>query len=73
MLRVNFPTIGDELRTVIFTDAKAIFAVVKGEQRRKVYSIRGIEVCSCLRADWSVGIKEWKSSIDYLVHIVSRL
>ena len=36
-----------------------------------MYSIRGIEVCSCLRPEWSVGIKEWKSSVDYLVRIVS--
>ena len=71
MLRVNSPTVGDELRTVIFTDAKAIFTAVKGEQRRKVYSKRGNAVCSCLRPDWSVGIKEWKSSVDYLVRIVS--
>ena len=73
MLRVDSPTVGDELKTVIFTDAKAIFTVVKSEQRREVYSIRGIEVYSCLSPDWSVGIKEWKSSVDYLVRIVSRL
>ena len=40
MLRVNSPTVGDELRTVIFTDVKAIFTAVTGEQRREVYSIR---------------------------------
>ena len=40
MLRVNSPTVGDELRTVIFTDVKAIFTAVKGEQRREVYTIR---------------------------------
>ena len=73
MLRVNSPTIEDELRTVIFKDAKAIFTAVTSEQGREVYSIRGIEVCSCLRPDWSVSIKEWKSSVDYLVCIVSRL
>ena len=65
MLRVNSPTVGDELSTVIFTDAKAIFTVVKSEQRREVYSIRGIEVYSCLSPDWSVGNKR--------VEVISRL
>ena len=36
MLRVNSPTIGDELRTVIFTEAKVIFTAVKSKQRREV-------------------------------------
>ena len=40
MLRVNSPTVGEELRAVIFTDVKAIFTAVTGEQRREVYSIR---------------------------------
>jgi len=44
VLRVNSPKVGDELRTVIFTDAKAIFTAVKSEQRREVYSMSGIEV-----------------------------
>ena len=65
MLRVNSPSVGDKLRTVIFTDAKAIFTAVKSEQRREVYSIRGIEVYSCLSPDWSVGNKR--------VEVISRL
>ena len=60
--------VGDELRTVIFTDEKAIFTAVK-EEKSTVYKCNA--VFSCLIPDWSVGIKEWKSSVDYLVRIVS--
>ena len=57
MLRVNSPTIGDELRTVIFTDVKAIFTAVKGDGKKRSVQYEGKSKFAVVRYQIRVLVK----------------